>query len=117
MWRRGLRQQLLDPKDAPAKPTVEQGEVAVRVPEDALPQVEETATPFGLTPEQHAKLKMLWYERGHYSSRDRMWELLKSEAREDGKLEERIVNKKDGPVTIATPYGVRYRQLAQCIRA
>eukprot|EP01043_Picozoa_sp_COSAG02_P086489 COSAG02_NODE_23928_length_703_cov_1.501247_1_plen_92_part_10 len=28
------------------------GEVAVRVPEEALPEVEETATPFGLTPEQ-----------------------------------------------------------------
>ena len=67
-----VRQQLLDPKDAPAKPTVEQGEVAVRVPEEALPEVEETATPYGLTPEQHAKLKELWYERGHYSSRDRM---------------------------------------------
>ena len=64
-----VRQQLLDPKDAPAKPTVEQGEVAVRVPEEALPQVEETATPFGLSPEQHAKLKELWYERGHYASR------------------------------------------------
>ena len=112
-----VRQQLLDPKDAPAKPTVEQGEVAVRVPEEALPQVEETATPFGLTPEQHAKLKQLWYERGHYASRDRMWELLKSEAREDGKLEERTVNKKDGPVTIATPYGIRFRQLALWIRA
>ena len=45
----------------------------VRVPEEALPEVEETATPFGLTPEQHAKLKQLWYERGHYASRDRMW--------------------------------------------
>ena len=88
-----VRQQLLDPKDAPAKPTVEQGEVAVRVPEEALPEVEETATPFGLTPEQHAKLKELWYERGHYSSRDRMWELLKAEAREDGQLEERTVNR------------------------
>ena len=57
---------LLDPKDAPAKPMVEQGEVALRVPEEALPQVEETATPYGLSPEQHAKLKELWYERGHY---------------------------------------------------
>ena len=47
-----VRQQLLDPKDAPAKPTVEQGEVAVRVPQEALPQVEETATPYGLSPEQ-----------------------------------------------------------------
>ena len=63
-----VRQQLLDPKDAPAKPTVEQGEVAVRVPEEALPEVEETTTPYGLTPEQHAKLKELWYERGHYAS-------------------------------------------------
>ena len=82
-----------------------------------MPQVEETATPFGLSPEQHAKLKELWYERGHYSSRDRMWELLKSEARDDGKLEERTVNKKDGPVVVATPYGIRYRQLALWIRA
>ena len=39
-------------------------------------KVNQTA-PFGLTPEQHAKLKELWYERGHYASRDRMWELLK----------------------------------------
>ena len=45
------------------------------------------------------------YERGHYSSRDRMWELLKAEAREDGQLQERTVNRKDGPVTVATPYG------------
>ena len=112
-----VRQQLLDPKDAPAKPTVEQGEVAVRVPEEALPEVEETTTPFGLTSEQHAKLKELWYERGYYSSRDRMWELLKAEAREDGELEERVVNRKDGPVTVATPYGIRYRQLGQWIRA
>lgn len=45
-----VRQQLLDPKDAPAKPTVEQGEVAVRVPEEALPQVEErSGTSFVLT--------------------------------------------------------------------
>eukprot|EP01050_Picozoa_sp_SAG11_P055061 SAG11_NODE_33437_length_277_cov_0.865169_1_plen_47_part_01 len=27
---------------------------------EALPEVEETSTPFGLTPEQHAKLKELW---------------------------------------------------------
>ena len=40
-----------------------------------------------------------------------MWELLKAEAREDGELEERTVNRKDGPVVVATPYGVRYRQL------
>ena len=46
-----------------------------------------------------------------------MWELLKSEAREDGKLEERTVNRKDGPVVVATPYGIRYRQLGQWIRA
>ena len=112
-----VRQQLLDPKDAPTKPTVEQGEVAVRVPPEALPEVEETATPYGLTPEQHAKLKELWYERGHYSSRDRMWKLLQDQAREDGELQERTVNRKDGPVTVATPYGIRYRQLGQWIRA
>ena len=46
-----------------------------------------------------------------------MWELLKAEAREDGKLEERTVNRKDGPVVVATPYGIRYRQLGQWIRA
>ena len=62
-----MRQQLLDPKDAPAKPTVEQGEVAVRVPEEALPEVEETATPFALSPEQHAKIKELWYD-GHLTT-------------------------------------------------
>lgn len=72
----------------------------MEVPPEGLPQVEETATPFGLTPEQHAKLKELWYERGHYASRDRMWELLKAEAREDGELEERTVNRKDGLVVM-----------------
>ena len=47
-----VRQQLLDPKDAPAKPTVEQGEVAVRVPDEALLlEVEETTTPFRLSPD------------------------------------------------------------------
>ena len=40
-----------------------------------------------------------------------MWELLKAEAREDGQLEERTVNRKDGPVgaketqrTVCTTY-------------
>ena len=89
----------------------------MRVPLEALPEVEETATPFGLTSEQHAKLKEMWYERGHYSSRDRMWKLLQDQAREDGELQERTVNRKDGPVTVATPYGIRYRQLGQWIRA
>eukprot|EP01044_Picomonas_judraskeda_P004026 COSAG03_NODE_345_length_8808_cov_5.062349_4_plen_200_part_00 len=106
-----VRQQLLNPKGAPAKPTVEQGEVAVRVPPEALPEVEDTATPYGLTAEQHAKLKELWYEWGHYSSRDRMWKLLQDEAREDGELQERTVNRKGGPVTAATPYGIRYTVL------
>eukprot|EP01043_Picozoa_sp_COSAG02_P017155 COSAG02_NODE_772_length_17359_cov_74.661587_8_plen_56_part_00 len=41
-----------------------------------------------------------------------MWELLKAEAREDGELEERTINRKDGPVVVATPYGIRLRQLA-----
>ena len=34
----------------------------------------ETATPFGLR--AATQLKELWYERGHYASRDSMWELL-----------------------------------------
>jgi hypothetical protein len=42
---------------------------------------------------------------------------LKAEAREDGELQERTVNRKDGPVVVATPYGIRYRQLGQWIRA
>ena len=32
-------------------------------------------------------------------------------------MEERTVNKKDGPVTVATPYGIRCRQVALWIRA
>ena len=53
--------------------------------------------------EQHAKLKELWYERGHYSSRDRMWELLKAEAREDGELEERSYAGSRDVVGLAVP--------------
>ena len=40
-----------------------------------------------------------------------------TEARDDGKLEERAVNRKDSLVTIAAPYGIRYRQLALWIHA
>ena len=90
---------------------------ALEVRPQDLPEAGASATPFGLTAEQHSKLKQLWYKKGHYSSRDRMWEVLKAEARRDGELEERTVNRKDGPVTVATPYGVRYRQLGMWIRA
>eukprot|EP01044_Picomonas_judraskeda_P049217 COSAG03_NODE_28871_length_193_cov_20.223404_1_plen_64_part_11 len=38
-----------------------------------------------------------------------------SGTRHDGELQERTVKRKDGPVVVATPYGIRYRQLGQWI--
>eukprot|EP01043_Picozoa_sp_COSAG02_P067890 COSAG02_NODE_11072_length_1800_cov_2.527337_3_plen_94_part_00 len=72
-----VRSQLLDPKDAPAKPTVEQGEVAVRVPEEALPQVEETATPFGLRMLAPWRSPRTWAPHGAVNS-ERFWIQVKS---------------------------------------
>jgi hypothetical protein len=46
-----------------------------------------------------------------------MWELLKQKAREDGKLEEKVVKRKGGDVTVATPYGIRYRMLERYLAA
>ena len=48
---------------------------------------------------------------------ERMWALLKQNAKKDGKLEERVVKRKSGDVTVATPYGIRYRQLQQYLAA
>ena len=113
------RDRLYMPGSEPEKP-VDIGDgvqPALEVRQEDLPDVEVSATPYGLTAEQHAKLKELWYERGHYASRDRMWKLLQAEARKDGELEERTINRQDGPVIVATPYGIRYRQLGQWIRA
>ena len=43
------------------------GEVAVEVTADQLPGTDDTDQAFGLTREQLAALKQIWYEDGHYA--------------------------------------------------
>ena len=112
-----LRSQLFAPGTAPAKPSRAAGEVAVAVAEAQLPDASVSATPFGLTDAQQRVIRGLYYDGFHYAGRDRMWDLLIAKARGDGQLEERVIQRKGGPVTVASPYGIRYRQLEQYLEA
>ena len=111
------RSQLYAPGTEPAKPGEADGEVAREVTASELPGVEISATPYGLTAPQQKVIKDLYYGDFHYAGRERTWALLKERARKDGKLEERVVKRKGGDVTVATPYGIRYRQLQQYLAA
>ena len=66
------------------------------VTQDQLPDVEVSATPYGLTAQQQKVIRDLYYGDFHYAGRDRLWELLKERARKDGKLEETVMKRKDG---------------------
>ena len=81
------RSQLYEPGTAPEKPGEADGEVARAVTQDQLPDVEVSATPYGLTAQQQKVIRDLYYGDFHYAGRDRLWELLKERARKDGKLE------------------------------
>ena len=107
------RSQLYAPGTEPAKPGEADGEVAREVTASELPGVELSATPYGLTAPQQKVIKDLYYGDFHYAGRERTWALLKERARKDGKLEEKVVKRKDGEVTVSTPFGIRYRQLQQ----
>ena len=111
------RSQIYDPGTEPAEPGVADGEVARVVRAADLPDADVSATPYGLTVDQVRVIKDLYYGDFHYAGRDRLYELLKERARKDGKLEERTIKRKDGEVTVSTPYGIRYRQLQQYLAA
>ena len=96
------RDQLYKPSEAPTSPTVEQGEVAVEVTADQLPGTDDTDQAFGLTTEQLAALKQIWYEDGHYSGGTRLWELLRRRAEAEGK---------------PAFYGIRQRQMRAWLRS
>ena len=61
------------------------GEIAVEVPAEQLPGTDDTDEAFGLTREQLAALRQIWYEDGHYSGGTRLWELLRRRAEAEGK--------------------------------
>ena len=94
--------QLYQPGAAPAQPGAADGEVAVAVRQQDLPDVEATATPYGLTAAQVREIKGLYYDGFHYAGRDRMWELLRAKAKADG---------------AAARFGIRYRQLSSYLAA
>jgi hypothetical protein len=96
------RSQLYAPGTQPEKPADDEGEVAVEVAAEELPGVDDSTRAYGLTEEQLATLKNLWYDEGHYSGVTRMWRLLKDKAEAAG----------------AEPfYGIRNRQLRSWIAA
>ena len=96
------RGQLYKPGTQPEQPAEEDGEVAVEVAAADLPGVDDSTRAYGLTEEQLATLKDLWYEQGHYSGVTRMWSLLKQRAEAAG----------------AQPtFGIRNRQLRSWIGA
>jgi hypothetical protein len=111
------RSQLYDPGTQPEKPGETDGEVAVAVTEDELPDVGASATPYGLSAEQVRHIKAIYYDGFSYSGRDRMWAQLQAKARADRELDEYTVKRKDGEVTVSRPYGIRYRQLQQYLAA
>ncbi len=111
------RSQLFQPGTEPQQPGETDGEVAVAVTQDELPDTEATATPYGLTQEQVKQIKSIYYDGFSYSGRDRMWEQLKQRAKADGKLEERTIKRKDGDVVVSTPYGIKLRQLQAYLAA
>ena len=65
------RSQLYEPGAAPAKPGQVDGEVARAVTAAELPDVDVSATPYGLTAQQQAVIKELYYGGFHYAGRDR----------------------------------------------
>jgi hypothetical protein len=113
-----LRQsQLYAPGTQPEKPGETDGEVAVAVTTDELPDVGASVTPYGLTAEQVKRIKSIYYDGFSYSGRDRMWTQLQAKARADGELEEYMVKRQSGEATVSRPYGIRYRQLQQYLAA
>ena len=96
------RDQLYKPGTEPAKPTPDEGEIAVEVPTEQLPGTDDADEAFGLTREQLAALKQIWYEDGHYSGGTRLWELLRRRAEAEGK---------------PAFYGIRQRQMRAWLRS
>ena len=96
------RDQLYKPGTEPAKPAADEGEIAVEVTAEQLPGTDEADEAFGLTREQIAALKQIWYEDGHYSGGTRLWELLRRRAEAEGK---------------PPFYGIRQRQMRAWLRS
>ena len=77
------RDQLYEPGQQPKDPTVADGEIAVRVRAEDLPQSKSVSRPYGLTEEQQRAIKQAYYTDFHYSGSRRLWDVLKDRARAD----------------------------------